>query len=200
MAKKTKKYAGKTDKEWRDLGEEFGKKMDKIAVRFSDRMERAGRNKSKKRKQVRNECCSSIMTPILGAVVQVFILAVGLWILKSINFLNLSLISNFYQIIMSNLHWFFAAFLIFGYDKYAKSQDNYWVISPMFKSLRVVFSLWMVTLLIELISMYTFNGALSFLSFFFYYNITRIFLMFLILLYVAAFIGKIIEVNKWHKK
>jgi hypothetical protein len=202
MAKKTKKYAGKTDKEWRDLGEEFGKQMDKVAVKFSDRMERAGRNhRLKTKKQIRNDCCYSVMTPLFGAAIQVFILAVGLWILRSINFLNISLITNFYLIITSNLHWFFAAFLVFGYDKYAKkTQDNYWVVSPLFNSFRIVFSLWIVTLVIELINIYTFNSALSYLAIFFYSNTAKIFITFLILLYVAAFIGKIIEVNKWHKK
>jgi hypothetical protein len=200
MAKKTKKYAGKTEKQWRDFGEEFGKRMDKVAVKFSERMERAGR-KSKRRSWEQKECCYSMITPILGAVIQVFILAIGLWILKSINFLNISLISNFYWIIINNLHWFFAAFILFGYDDYArKTQENYWTLAPLFNSFRVIFSLWIATLVIELINIYTFNTALNSLVGLFYSNIARIFLMFLVLLYVAAFIGKTIEVKKWHKK
>ena len=133
--------------------------------------------------------------PSLGAALQVFLLSIGLWLLNTINFLEIGVITSFYSIISSNLHWFFAAFVIIGYGDYAKAtQKNYWVVSPLFDSFKIVFSLWIVTLLIELVSMFSYSSALLSLNLLFYSNITSVFMVFLMLLYAAAFVGKIIEV------
>src|SRR4030042_749148 len=92
-AKKQKKYAGKTEKEWEEWGEEFGKSMERLGCKLCCNME-------KQSKEEKCRCMSNPAWPLLWAVWGIFVLAVVSWLLTVVNFLHIGIIDDFYSFVM----------------------------------------------------------------------------------------------------
>ena len=194
--RKVKRYAGKTEKEWKEWGEEFGGQMEKLGKEFGRHIERRG-------KEWENEWWWSfgLLGPFIGSIFGIIFLVFGLWLLNLINVFRISFISMLSSTVFANLHWFFAAFLFFGYGGYfsKKIGKDYWIFSPIISSIGIVFALWISTLVINLINFYANNSALAFVSNLLYSNLLAFFFLFLVLLYVAELINKSNEGKKWKK-
>jgi hypothetical protein len=210
MAKKpkrnVKRYAGKTEEEWRDWGEKFGKRMEKRGKEFGEEMEnlseRISEHFERRGKEWAEECKDwwfgtlGFIGPLIGSIFGVVCLAFGVWVLKFINLpLNSSFISSLSNFILTNLHWFFAIFLFFGYNDYFSKRypKTYWIISPFTNSIGVIFVVWIAVWILNLINKFTDSAVISFVSNFLYLNLLRIFFVFLVLGYTIIFIKKFIR-------
>jgi hypothetical protein len=203
--RKVKRYAGKTEEEWRDWGEKFGKRMEKRGKDFGEEMgdlgERIGKRFERKSKKWEKECKDwwffslGFIGPLIGSIFGIICLAFGLWILKFVNLpLNSSFISGLSSFILSKMHWFFAVFLFFGYSDYfsKRYQKTFWIVSPIFNSIGIVVVVWFVTWMLNLINGFASSTVISFVSNFLYLNLTGIFFVFLVLGYAIVFIKKFI--------
>jgi len=212
MAKKVnkrpnrKKYAGKTEEEWRNWGEKFGKRMDKVgkemgkkgkefskeieglAEKFSNYMEKKGK-KCKDR-------WFNVFGPIGPLVKSFFGLAwfmVGVWLL---NLVNSSLQSDFIlrltYLITTHLYYFFLAFLFFAYNEYfsKKYQKFFWMISPITNSIGIIIVLWFLTAVINLVTIYVGSNLLTFTLEFLRTNIPGIFLFFVMVGYFVEIVKR----------
>jgi len=200
-----KKYAGKTEEEWRDWGEKFGKRMEKRGKEFGEEMEdlgeRIGKRFENRTKKLDKECRDwwffsfGFIGPLIGSIIGIIFLALGLWVLKFVNLpLNSTFITSLSDFIMTKMHWFFAFFLFFGYSDYfsKRYQKTFWIVSPIFNSIGIVIVIWVVTWLLNLINNFANSSVISFVSKFLYLNLSGIFFVFFVLGYAMVFIKKII--------
>jgi len=197
--RRTKRYAGKTEEEWRDWGEEFGKQMGKMGEELGRHMERRGREW---KREYRYRCWPfGILGPLMGSIFSIAFLMIGVWLLNFINVFRINFVLLLTNVIFTNIHLFFVAFLFFGYAGYLSKwyEKSYWIISPIVSSASVVFSLWIATLVINLINLYVGISALSFVSNFLYANLYSFFFLFLVLFYAIIIINKMEEEKKWKK-
>ena len=197
--RRTKRYAGKTEEEWRNWGGEFGKQMGKVGEEFGKHMERHG----KEWKREYRCCCwpFGILGPLIGSIFSIALLMIGVWLLNFINVFRISFVLLLTNVIFTNIHLFFVAFLFFGYAGYISKWygKSYCIISPIVTSASVVFSLWIVMLVINLINSYVGISALSLVSNFLYANLFGFFFLFLLLFYATIIISKLVEAKKWKK-
>jgi hypothetical protein len=209
MAKKpkkdVKKYAGRTEEEWRDWGEKFGKRMEKRGKKFGEEMEDFGERMSKHFERRGKKWAEEskywwfgtlgFIGPLIGSIFGIICLALVVWVLKFINLpLNSSFITSLSNFILSKLHWFFAFFLFFGYNDYFSKRysKTYWIISPITNSIGVVFVVWIAIWILNLINTFAGSAAISFVANFLYLNLAGIFFIFLVLGYAIMFIKKFI--------
>lgn len=203
--REVKKYAGKTEEEWRDWGEKFGKRMEQRGREFGEEMEdlgeRFGKHFEHRAKEWKKECRDwwffsfGFIGPLIGSIFGIICLAFGIWILKFVNLpLNSNFISALSNFFITKMHWFFAFFLFFGYSDYfnKRYQKTFWLVSPVFNSVGIVIVIWVVTWLLNLINGFINSSAISFVSRFLYLNLTGIFFVFLVLGYAIVFIKKFI--------
>ncbi len=203
--RKIKRYAGKTEDEWRNWGEKFGKRMEKRGREFSDEMEdlgeRIGKHVERRSKKWAEEYRDwwfgtlDFIGPFIGSVFGVICLALGVWLLKFVNLpLESSFISSLSNFILSKLHWFFAVFLFLGYNDYFSKRysKTFWIISPFTNSIGVVFVIWVAVWILNLINNFAGSSVIAFVSNLLYLNLTGIFFVFLVLGYAIVFIRKFV--------
>jgi len=205
MAKKRKqkKYAGKTEKEWRDWGEDFGKGIDSGSKKFSEGMERWGddfgkhveRHGRRMEKEWKNWWFDAFgfVGPLLVSIIGIFFLAIGIWILNFVNFslhsIFIFMLSNF---LASNIQWFFLATLFLNYAKYfSRKYEGYWIFSPMVNSLNIVYVVWILTSIFILIGVYTGVNILTNFANFLNDNLLGLFILFALIGYIFEFTKKI---------
>lgn len=188
--RKVKKYAGKTEKEWREWGEEFGKSMEKVGEDFEKRMEERGKLKKRYRSWMFETF--GFIGPIIGSIISIFILVIGIWILRTINmYLADAFISMLSDFLYSNIQLFFLASLFFGYCNYFSRRyaKNYRIFSPIVNSLNIVFVIWILASIFVLIGIYSWIYIFSDISYFLLRNLFILFIAF-------AVIGYILELEK----
>jgi uncharacterized membrane protein len=186
---KVKKYAGKTEEEWREWGEEFGKQMEKLGESFGSHMERRGKKLERKYRSWWFETFGFI-GPLIKSVIGIFFLAIGIFILNFINiYLSNSFIFMLSDFLFTYLPLFFWASLFFGYCKYFSRihAKIYWTISPLVDSLNIVFVIWILMSIFIMIGAYTMTDIIENFSHFLIDNLFGLFILFAIIGYVIEF-------------
>ena len=194
VKRKVKKYAGKTEKEWRDWGEKFGKRMDQRAKEFAEEVEDLGERFGKRMEGWWFRTFGFI-GPLIGSIFGLICLAVGIWVLNMINLpLRSSFILAVSNFLFTNLHLFFGVFLFFGYSDYFSKRypKTYWMISPITTSIGIVIVIWISVWILNSINTYIGSSVIESLSNFLYVNVWGIFVLFLVLGYAFAFIKRLI--------
>jgi hypothetical protein len=200
-----KKYAGKTEDEWRDWGESFGKRLDRsgrqfaeeidyIARRFRNHFDDKGKEWEMKYKGWWFRSFGFI-GPLIGSVLGIIFLAIGILVLNLINAsLGNGFIFSLTDFLQGNLHWFFGAFLFFGYSDYffKRSPGFYRVISPIILGIGVVIVIWIVAGILNLINAYAQSSAIGVVSGFLYSNLFGLFVLFVALGYLVMIIKRMV--------
>ncbi len=202
MVKKSKKeetYAGKTEEEWRDWGENFGKRMDRLGKKiekggkkfseeaedFADKFERHMERKSKRWKH-HEFWPFGFIGPLIRSVFGIIILMV---LVLALNFVNLSLGNMFIvalsSFLLRNIQWFFAFSLFFNYSHYFSRlyHKTYQIVAPLVYSLNIVIALLIATWVIDLVNIFIKMNALTLASRIIYQNLIGIFVIFVLLGY-----------------
>jgi hypothetical protein len=203
-----KRYAGKTEKEWRDWGAEFGKGIDRGSKNFSEGMERLGEDFGKHmEKHGKRMCCRNwsetfgLMGPLIRSLVGIILLLIVIWILNFVSYSASSsfvfMLSNFLSI---NIPWFFLASFFFGYCDYLslRNRRSYWLVSPIVNSLKVVFVLWILASILNLSGIYTGTSIIIEFSNFVLVSLPALFSVLVILGYAFEIIIKMFKM--WYKK
>jgi len=181
-----KKFERTIEQRFKDFAEE----VEDLAERFDFHVE-------KKSKKIESHWFGTLgfLWPLIGGVFGLLFLAFGIWLLSWVNFslqnIFISTITNFLFI---NIHWFFAAFLLFGYGDYLSRRftQEYWTISPIFVSMRVYFTIWFSVWILKLINLYAENEIIRVISNFLSLNIWGISVLFLVLGYVGIVLKKLL--------
>jgi len=200
MARKRRKekYAGKTREEWRNWGEEFGKNISNFSEEMEGLGKRFGRRMEKKRWD--RECrywwfsTFGFIGPLIGSIIGIIFLLFGIWMLNLINtpFGSgfISTISNFF---FYNLHWFFGASVLFGYNDYLRKKfsRSYWLFSPIVGGIEALFVIWIIISILVIVGEFTGVLLFSMLSSFFYTSLLGIFMLFVLIGYIEEIIKNI---------
>jgi hypothetical protein len=197
MAKKSRRkaeqYTSKTEEEWGKWGEEFGKKMGKLGERFGRRMERHGKVWEKERKE-RWFWPFGFIGPLIKSIFGIIGIVILVWILKFINLpLGNSFISALSNFLLSNLPWFFVASLFFGYNRYFswRFKKIYWIVAPVTTSICIIIALWIAILLLNFLNTFIAISALAYASNILYAAMFTLFIIFIVLGYLAIIIKKL---------
>jgi len=201
--KKVKKYAGKTEEEWRDWGEEFGKTLAKRGKDFAEEMENLSEKFSKRAERRSKEFREDwkfwwfktfgFIGPLIVSIFGVVIISLGVLALKFVNLpLNSNFISALSNFIFSNLYWIFAAFLAFNYLEYFSKRyaKTYWMISPIIGSIGILVMIFVAVWILNFINIFAQSNFIFYFSNFLYTNMIGIFFVFLVLGYAVIFIRK----------
>ena len=200
LVRKKKVYAGKTEKEWRDMGAELGKHLDRRSRSFSEGMERWGDDFGKRMeehgKKIENWWIITFgfIGPLLGSIINIIFIAIAIVILNFINSFALNsfifLLSNFFSMY---IYWFFLASLFFGYCNYLsiKYQRRYWLISPIVNSLNIIFVIWIIASIFNIIGIYVNAAAITAFSGFVLVSLLALLSIFIVLGYVFEISKKI---------
>ena len=176
---------------------EFAEEIEDLGKRFGMHIE----HETKKWEKEQDEWwfrTFGLIGPLIGSIFGIVFLAIGIWIL---NLINLPLGSGFVleisNFLFTNIHWFFAAFLFFGYSNYLSRRlpKTYWVVSPIISSTGVVFAIWISSWLLNLINIYANSNIITGVSNFLYLNLWGIFVVFLVLGYAIIFIKKMLNIH-----
>ena len=188
-SKRTKKYAGKTEKEWRDWGEEFGKTMEKVGEDFGKHMEGRG-------KQLEKKCKGwwfytfGFIGPLISSIIGILFLVIAIWFL---NFANIHLFNSFISMLsdflFSNIQFFFLASLFFGYCKYfsMRYEKNYWTVSPIVNGLNAIFVIWILVSMFIMVGAYTMTDIITNFSAFILRILWILFALFTLIGYLSEF-------------
>lgn len=201
--KKPERYAGKTEEEWRDWGENFGKWMDKRGREFgeevSDLGERFGKHMERRSKEWEGErrewwfTTFGFIGPLIGSIFGIILLIVGIYVL---NFLNLVLASDFISAVSNflyvNLYLFFAIFLFTSYNEYFSKRyhRDYWIVSPIATSIGIAIAIWIAIWVLNLINTVPNSHLITSVANFLSVNLLGIFIIFLVLGYVVVVVKK----------
>jgi len=169
---------------------DFAEEVEDLAERFDFHIE-------KKSKKLESRWFSTLgfLWPLIGSVFGLLFLAFGIWLLNWVNFslqnIFISTITNFLFI---NIHWFFTAFLLFGYGDYLSRRftQEYWTISPIFVSMRVYFAVWFSVWILKLVNLYAENEIIRGVSNFLSLYIWGISVLFLVLGYIGIGLKKLL--------
>ena len=188
--------------------EEFANLIEKRSKEFAEEIEDLGKrigihieHEAKKWEKEKHDWwfrSFGFIGPLIGSVFGILFLAFGIW---ALNMVNLYLGSNFISVVSNflfkNLHWFFAAFLFFGYSNYLSKilPKTYWIISPIISSIGVVFAVWISTWVLNMINIYVNSSLISYLSNFLYLNLWGILFVFVVLGYAIIFIKKLLNIS-----
>jgi len=206
MAKKRKRKPKKKVRRYRKKEEDFGDWVEKRSKEFAEEMEDIGKRfgiqierEAKKWEKEESEWWFrnfGFIGPLIGSIFGLVFIVFGIWILNLINVpLRSGFISTISSFIFTNLHWFFAAFIFFGYSNYLSKRlpKTYWIISPFIKGVGAVFIIWISVWLLNIINIYADNSVIAHVSNFLYLNLWEIFILFLVLGYVIIFAKKILR-------
>ena len=219
----SKLYAGKTRAEWRDLGEEIGRHMEKTrakgltlgeevdlaAARIGERIrhklearrekEQWGRDWESRWERSWNDWWFNtfgLVGPVLGSVFGIVWLVICIWLINFVNiFLALKFIAAVTDFLWANLGLFFAASLFFGYGDYfvKRSPGGKWLVQPALVAMGITFALWITMRIIEVINASSPNPALASAAAFLTANLQAIFLVILVIGYVVSVTGLLIS-------
>lgn len=201
--RKTRNYEGMSDEEWRDWGEKFGKRMAErgedfgeemaeLGERFGRRMERRGRRWGE---SGRNWWFRTFgfVGPLIASIVGIVLLAVGIFVLKFVNFiLGSAFILALADFLYANIALFFAVFLFTNYNEYFSRRfwKTYWMISPIMTGVSLVVAFWIIAWMITLINIVPKLAVLNTIANLINANLLTLFVVVFALGYIFMFIGK----------
>lgn len=206
MAKK-RKYAGRTDDEWKDFGLNFGKHVDKGSRHFCEEMDGLGRKFGNFVEYKEKECRGWWLTtfgmigPLIGSVLGILCLAICVWVLQLVNSgVHSTFISVLTKFLLVNLPWFFLALLFFGYTHYVSKrwQRIHWILSPLIAAVGAVIAIWFLILILNVVNVFVENAVILNVSTFLYENIMEIFSLVIVIGYAIKILR--ISRKKWGGK
>jgi hypothetical protein len=189
--RKPREFYDWTDEDWKKWGEEFGERMDNWGKNFGKRMEQRSKEKEWKERWF---WTWGILGPLLGSVFGVIGLVILVWILKFINLpLNNAFISGLATFLLSNLYWFFAAWLFFGYNHYFswRFRKAYWIVAPITTSISIVIAMWLAILALNFVNTFTALKALAYVSTILYSLMVALFVLFIVIGYMWIIFKKL---------
>ena len=198
---KKKFYAGKTEREWRDTGAGFGKHLDRGSRSFPEGMERwgevFGKRMEERSKKMENWWIITFgfIGPLLGSIINIIFIAITIVLLNFINYFAINtfifLLSNFFSM---NIYWFFLASLFFGYCNYLsiKYRKKYWLISPIVNSLNIIFVIWIIASIFNIIGIYIGAATITAFSSFVLVSLLALLSIFIVFGYVFEISKKIL--------
>jgi len=198
-ARREEKHFGKTEKEWREWGEEFGDSMAAIfgGVRTSARRvaEKDRDARRAERREMRWEWHErwhhgGIVGPIIAAVFKIVFFAIGAWLLGLFgSWVGSGFIIALGQLFMLNMPLFFIAFLLSSYARAARCGGASKLVWPVIHAASLSAGVWILALLMDFVNSYVGVLLLSAASEFLRANIAGIFLL-------AAFISYLYALSK----
>ena len=192
VPKKVERYYDKprrfwTEEDWKEWGEDFGKRWEEWGDDFGKRWEDRGR-----RFEIWWLRSFGLVGPLIGSIVGIVFLAIGMWLLNLANLILLStFVTNITNFVLSNIHWFFAIFLFSNYSEYLEKRypKPYWTIAPIMTSTKIIIGLWIFAALLNIINYSVNISILVTISSFIMTNLAAVFMVFLVLGYVMLIIG-----------
>ncbi len=203
MAKKNKRrrdgsHRGFTDAEWREWGENFGRRMTK----FGEEMERFGKGMESRERESRHGMRAGLFgffgvaAPLIGSVIGLVFLLIGI---LALNFLNIFLGSGFVTsvsgFLYANIGIFFVIFLFAGYNEYLSRRywQDFWAVSPIMAGIGVVISLWIIAWAVRLINTVPNVAVLTSASSFIFANLAPAFVLVMVLGYAFVITKRILR-------
>jgi hypothetical protein len=204
IKRKPRRYTDWNEEEWKNWEEKFGDRMEKRGRDFGEELgdlgERFGKRMEHKGKEWEGEWKGwwfrtfGLIGPLIGSIFGIAFIAVGIWLLNVVNLpVKNSFISLLSTFLSANLHWFFVAFLFFGYSDYFSKRFPriYWMVSPIVTGIGVVVFVWVSLLILDLINIPVHSSLIMLFSNFLYENLLGIFILFVVLGYMIVFIKKL---------
>jgi len=160
-------YAGRTEEEWRQWGEDFGKSLAKQGRDFGEEVAKLAQGVGQSQKHRRFEFIHSpfgALGPLLGAVVGSVFLALGIVILAWLNTLAGSIfIAAIVSFLSVNFPIFFVIYLYSGYRKYFafRKPREYMMVSPVAIGISIIIALWIIAGLLGAVATAAGNSAVA---------------------------------------
>jgi hypothetical protein len=186
-----KTYKEKDFDKWIEKrAKEFAEEIEEIGKRFEAEIDKKARKHE--RKEWKFEPFGPL-GPLFGSAAGIIFVAIGIWLLNLVNAsLGSGFISTVSDFLFSNLHWFFIISLFFNYNDYLKKFSKaYWAISPIMAGIGIVIVAWVLSWAFSVVSNYTDASIFPNLSTFLGENLWGIFVVVLILGYMAVFATKV---------
>jgi len=164
--------------------------MEKLGESFGRRMEA----REKKMESIWTRTFG-FMGPFIGSIVGILIIAIVIAFLNLMNTVVMngfvSLLSNF---LSTKIYIFFIASLFFGYCSYlsARHPKGWWLASPIVSSLRVIFVIWILAWIFNLIGIYTGNSAVTSFSSFALVSLPALLSIFIVIGYLIEMVRKMV--------
>jgi hypothetical protein len=196
--KKPETYAGWTEEEWRNWGENFGKFMGQRGKEFGEEIKSMAQDRKKEWKKARADWwfgTFGLVGPLIGSIIGIVFLGIGIWLLNFINLvLGSSLIGAVSNFLFLNLEWFFLIFIFSGYNDYfsKKFPESYWIVSPIMTSASIVIALWIFIWVLNIVNTVPKNTVIAAISTFLSTNLQALFVLFLVIGYVAVAVKKLV--------
>jgi len=196
-AAKREKRFGKTEREWREWGEEFGDSMAAIFGGMSDSARRHADKAKDVRRADRREMRwewhgqwhhGGVVGPVVAAVFKIAFFAVGAWLLGFFGgWVGSGFIIALGQLFMQNMPLFFIAFLLSSYSKAAKCCGGACkLVWPAIHAASLAAGAWIFALLIDFVNTYVGVLMLPVASEFLRTNIAGIFMLAAFISYIYA--------------
>ena len=180
---------------------DFDKWIEKRAKEFAEEIEDIGKRfeaeiDSKARKREKHEWKFEPfgpLGPLFGSAAGIIFVAIGIWVLNLINAsLGSGFITTVSDFLFSNLHWFFIISLFFNYNDYFKKfSKSYWIVSPIMAGIGITIVAWVLSWAFGVVSNYTDASIFPTLASFLSENLWGIFVVVIILGYMAVFATKV---------
>lgn len=157
-----------------------------------DLQEISGKIEKKEKEQEKRQFnLLGFLWPVISAGLGILCL---LFVVILLNIININLESYFIAalaaLFYNNLYLFFSVSLFFGYADYIRLHFSkiYWLVEPIINALGVVAVLWIFITALNLANPYAANNFLMILANVIYLILDRVFLLFLVLGYMALLI------------
>ncbi|MBN2202729.1 MAG: hypothetical protein JW700_00885 [Candidatus Aenigmarchaeota archaeon] len=139
-----------------------------------------------------------LLGPIFSSVFGALFVIISSWLIRLVGFqLGNAFVLDVASMLSSNVHWFFALFVFFGYSDYfsKRFRKKYWIIAPFVSGTCLLFVLWLGIWVLNTTNLYSNSIFLANLSNFIYANMVNIMLVFIVLDYVLIVLEKIILIE-----
>lgn len=187
-----KKILGKTRKDWREWGEEFGKNMASLFGGMEKSAQRATEREREKR-TMRWEWHErwhhgGVVGPIISAIVELAFFAFGVWLLGMFGgWLGSAFITALAQLLSANMPLFFLAFITSSYARASMCCGAACrLVWPPVRAASFAVNVWVFAMMLDFVNSYLLIGAFSATTTFLRANIVGAFLLAIFVGYTVA--------------
>ena len=209
----TRKYAGKTEEEWKEWGFRLGKDLDQGGREFADAMddfgekireqrfeekiERFGRRMEHKGREWERHWFRTFgfIGPLIGSIVSLICLLFCVFVLNLINIpVQSGFVSTVSGFVLTNIYLFFTMSLLLGYGRYLyRRYPVFRIVQPLLTTVSVVFGFWVAASVLALLGVESGNSVITTMANLFLSNLVAIFTVFLVLAYASALFKMTVE-------
>lgn len=177
--KKEPTFYGKTEDEWKEWGERFGKEMEKKEWRFEGKSwwyHHFG-----------------FVGPLIASIFGIIGIALAIIVLKLLNVvIGSTFIIAVANFLFTYLPLLFAISLFYGYNEYFSKRywKNYWIISPLTTAVSVGIAIWIAVWVLNLLNTVPQSRTIASVANFLSVNLLTIVGIVLVAGYLIAFMNK----------